>query len=1053
MTLYSADEVLCGLKDFQRASVEHAFRRLYTDDDSSGRFLIADETGLGKTMVAKGVIAKTIERLQHDPSITRIDIIYVCSNADIAEQNLRKLTVTGNHRATPATRLTTLIAQRQLLEATTPDGMKPVTFVSFTPATSFELGWQTGKAEERAILYLLLSEHLDLRGSNATAMKRILQGGVTTLANFERSIANMRVTVAGGWELSIRRAFLHDFDRSKLRGATFELIEQVRRRSSLRENQKPEATELIVGLRRLLARASVKALEPDLVVLDEFQRFKGLLSPGTEAAELAQRLFDQPDARVLLLSATPYKPFTLAEEAAGGEDHYADLVDTLRFLARGDDDAVAAIEDGLRSFRESALSGSSGQTVRENLEGALRRLLSRVERPGKLADHTSTSAADVEPGDIAGYVALHRLAEAVDAPLTVEYWKSAPYFANFLEGYKVGERLKDALTDPVRRQELFPLLKSTQRIRRQQVQRYEPIEWGNARLRQLAADTVNRDWWKLLWVPPSLPYYEPAGVFAGDAATNMTKRLVFSSWVAAPSAIASLLSYETERRIRSSSGHLGRETFSPRLQYRLTDGKPASMTTLGLFWPSPTLAKATDPLVAARTDSHPLSVERLRRWAEANVRELIGDSGDGITSQATAWYWSAPFAHGVGEPLADQLATATSVNLSEVLLGTIGDSGDDEADAPRALSAHLTEAQGALNGELPDGAPPSDLVETVALLGVAGPGNIAWRALARVIPPDSDVTELGHWRAAALLASGFRAMFNRPDATYLMDVLGTSDDDTHWRNVLAYCLEGNLQAVVDEYLHHLVGAEGIAPTNDEGVLKLAGACRRALSVRGVNLQATDIDHPDEGPIRFRGRFALRYGGIRQEQDDDRLPEVRAAFNSPFWPFVLATTSIGQEGVDLHWWCHAIVHWNLPSNPVDFEQREGRVNRFKGHAIRRNVATAHGRAAIDGGAQDVWTSVFDIAEANRDGSTGDMEPYWFAPGDAVIERSVLGFPMSRDQPAWERMKDTLALYRLAYGQPRQEDMVDLLRRRGVTPTDVDSLRLRLGPPTPTGAAAD
>ena len=102
---------------------------------------------------------------------------------------------------------------------------------------------------------------------------------------------------------------------------------------------------------------------------------------------------------------------------------------------------------------------------------------------------------------------------------------------------------------------------------------------------------------------------------------------------------------------------------------------------------------------------------------------------------------------------------------------------------------------------------------------------------------------------------------------------------------------------------------------------------------------------------------------------------------------------------------------------------------------------------------MWTSVFDIAEANRDGSTGDMEPYWFAPGDAVIERSVLGFPMSRDQPAWERMKDTLALYRLAYGQPRQEDMVDLLRRRGVTPTDVDSLRLRLGPPTPTGAAAD
>ena len=53
-------------------------------------------------------------------------------------------------------------------------------------------------------------------------------------------------------------------------------------------------------------------------------------------------------------------------------------------------------------------------------------------------------------------------------------------------------------------------------------------------------------------------------------------------------------------------------------------------------------------------------------------------------------------------------------------------------------------------------------------------------------------------------------------------------------------------------------------------------------------------------------------------------------------------------------------------------------------------------------------------------------------------------MSRDQPAWERMKDTLALRRLAYGQPRQEDMVDLLRRRAVTAADVDWLRLEARP---------
>ena len=84
---------------------------------------------------------------------------------------------------------------------------------------------------------------------------------------------------------------------------------------------------------------------------------------------------------------------------------------------------------------------------------------------------------------------------------------------------------------------------------------------------------------------------------------------------------------------------------------------------------------------------------------------------------------------------------------------------------------------------------------------------------------------------------------------------------------------------------------------------------------------------------------------RRDAESVRAPEVRNAFNSPFWPFVLASTSVGQEGIDFHWWSHSVVHWNLPSNPVDFEQREGRVNRFGGHAVRKNVASAHGRDAL------------------------------------------------------------------------------------------------------------
>src|ERR1019366_8218919 len=77
---------------------------------------------------------------------------------------------------------------------------------------------------------------------------------------------------------------------------------------------------------------------------------------------------------------------------------------------------------------------------------------------------------------------------------------------------------------------------------------------------------------------------------------------------------------------------------------------------------------------------------------------------------------------------------------------------------------------------------------------------------------------------------------------------------------------------------------------------------------------------------FRSRFAMRYGDERADETGDkvRADDVRRAFNSPFWPFVLATTSVGQEGLDFHLYCHKVIHWNLPPNPVDLEQREGRV---------------------------------------------------------------------------------------------------------------------------------
>jgi hypothetical protein len=98
--------VLAGLKDFQRQTVDYVFRRLYVDSDAVSRFLIADEVGLGKTLVARGLIARVVDRLWE--TTKRIDVIYICSNQEIAQQNIDRLNITQQGNFQLASRATLL---------------------------------------------------------------------------------------------------------------------------------------------------------------------------------------------------------------------------------------------------------------------------------------------------------------------------------------------------------------------------------------------------------------------------------------------------------------------------------------------------------------------------------------------------------------------------------------------------------------------------------------------------------------------------------------------------------------------------------------------------------------------------------------------------------------------------------------------------------------------------------------------------------------------------------------------------------------------------------
>jgi hypothetical protein len=170
--------------------------------------------------------------------------------------------------------------------------------------------------------------------------------------------------------------------------------------------------------------------------------------------------------------------------------------------------------------------------------------------------------------------------------------------------------------------------------------------------------------------------------------------------------------------------------------------------------------------------------------------------------------------------------------------------------------------------------------------------------------------------------------------------------------------------------------------------------------------------------------------IETDEGQERIKGIRGNFNSPFRPFVLATTSIGQEGLDFHTYCRKIVHWNLPNNPIDLEQREGRINRYKGLVIRQQIASKYryllGEELVK--KVGVWDALFDVAVKHERAAERKCEliPFWHVETDKYkIERIIPFYPFSRDRAKLDLLLKTLAIYRLTFGQPRQSELVEHL----------------------------
>lgn len=976
------------VKDFQRATADrilHIYKNL-----GHRRVLLADEVGLGKTFVAKQVI-NLVREWHKQEKDDFFKVVYICSNANIADQNIEKLGV-ENRMSISESRLSMQhlyikLAEKRIAEQHE-QGEMPESIIPLTPSTSFRFYSAQGTANERALMYNILCG-LDQFKDYKEVISDFLSCNVKNWQELT-NIYNENIKGCGDDYL----CEMHSKLQTRLSDIIInQLIEYAQNGCDNRQR-----ADVINKLRRIFAEISIDMLDPDLVIMDEFQRFNSLLEQGDdEQSMLANKFFDdkRSNTKILLLSATPYKPYSTLEElnTNGNDEHYQDFMKVMDFLY--------ATKDKMDRFKlvwhtySAALKRSNVVdltplvTAKNEAEEALYGVMCRTERFNSgIIDDSRVCDVQVVPEDILSFAEGQYLMDCLNQEntrvrmgnLPMEYVKSSPYLLSFMDKYELKKQIASALphSDVKRYGKMDALLLSKYAINN-----YRPIPAANGKLKYLH-DLVfgtrhEKKTQLLLWVPASNPYYKAGGVFESNEARNFSKIILFSSWEMVPRMISIMMSYYSELYTLGELKKVEAEIrYTSQKKNRYGENR---LRADGLLeYPCRTLAGFFSPAT--------FYGEKL-----SSVRKIIK------------------------QRIQDEFAQNT-------IMSSIPQQGRNSAKLILTLMKIL---DGKPVEDLNDLYVPSNALDVMTDIAIASPAVCAYR-------------QSRNEEDAQLVAKAIVSVFNKPESAAVIDLMyNKKSDDDYYESVLDYCVVGNLQAVLDEYVH-MTQTKMLGHTVTEAI----------IGTSNLSIDTTDSLGMEEKKQLMRCHFAIPFiDKTVTDKSVARTTNIRKAFNSPFRPFLLSTTSIGQEGLDFHWYARKIVHWNLPSNPVDLEQREGRINRFKCLAIRRNVVKLYGSETYH-----TWDELFSLAYSNLKGTHSDIVPYWCLPVAELteeqqakleyIERIVPLYPLSRDRYKYERLIKVLALYRMTLGQPRQEELLNLLKNMHLSDEQLKELTIDLCP---------
>ena len=991
---------MMGAYDFQKATADRIaeiFRNATINADgheikSGGqrRVLLADEVGLGKTIVAREVIDR-VRDMRRNVGDDMFRVVYVCSNMNIAAQNIHKLGI-SEQLPVSESRLSMqhlIIARKdRSLKEMAGDEM-PELLIPLTPGTSFSHGSSLGNIPERALIWAVLSR-IEPYKAFSDRLKTFCRGRYVS----ENSGSWIWYTAKYGEQVAEMGPDYINLLAEKLE--TYPRYNQIKRRllEILENNTESQSdpTPIIAPIRRIFADISLSMLEPDLIVMDEFQRFSSLLdyNDDNEQTAVVRKFFEQKDGQepmILLLSATPYKSFSTLEELAeyNADVHYEDFNRLMDFLFHGKDDFRRVWSD--YSGCLTHLSGDNFDVIltsKNRAESKMYEAICRTEHLNEgLISTESVAEVPISPDDIISYCAMQKIVSACkDAAsrsarrkfswsnVPMEYVKSSPYLLSFMDSYELKRQIDNIYRGDFK---ALPEPDVSTLLRENDLANFHKLPMRNARLQYLRDMMFPR--WKnaelLLWVPASKPYYTTNAQNPFVKNSDFSKVLVFSAWEMVPRMIACLLSYEVEREVIFSKYQKARYDASTG-ESRLKENSKRILT-----YASPYLASLYQP-----EHWYGRPVSEIRRAVKAQIANRLKDI-----------------------PLSNRRNYGRILCTIEWL--------DGVADTPLA--------------EI-----PVNTVDVLTDMAIAGPAVCLCRIL-------------GNKELAEKAAAGFVTIFNRRIAGYVIDKFQDKyhSDELYLDGVMDYCVMGNLQAVLDEYRH-------ICGSDDEFAERMGQSFIDATTLR----VGTDRSFGREDAAKFpmRTYYAVPFAKSTTAATDktiQRSNNIRVAFNSPFYPFIVASTSVGQEGLDFHQYCRKIVHWNLPSNPQDLEQREGRINRYKCLAIRRNLARLSDEYDWTG----IFTEAHERVRGEFDDKYSEIVPAWCLPAEWIeryhdnlewIERIVPEYPMSADVDRYRHLIEVLALYRLTMGQPRQEELLDMLRACHLSPDQIAGLLFNLSP---------